>query len=249
MTRWRAFLLHVGLSALIAAGVVAVMMLVWFPGPFFRAMGGNDLVMILIGVDIVIGPVVTLVVFNRAKPRQLLRMDLAIIGLLQACALAYGVHVISVARPVYMVFTVDRFDLVAANDLREQELARVTDPRFQGIPWGRPRTVAVKTPADPNEQMRIIQSALQGADLQTFPQHYVDYASLAGRALKASQPIAVLRRRHPEAAAYIDSTLAGLGRSDADTRFLPLKARSRDYCVLVDARSGAVAGFLELYPW
>jgi hypothetical protein len=249
MNRWKAFAIHLGISATIGTIVVATMLLVWYPGPFFTAMGGNELVMILLGVDVVLGPLITLVVFDPRKAKRLLRMDLAVIGTLQAAALAYGVYVIAEVRPVYMVFTVDRFDLVAANDLKEAELARVADPEFQGIPWGRPRTIAVKSPTDPKEQIRIIQSALAGADLQTFPQYYVKYDALAARALKVSKPAAVLRKRHPDEAALIDRTLADLGRKEGDLRFLPLKARTRDYCVLLDAKTGAVAGFLELVPW
>jgi len=249
MNRWKAFAIHLGISALVGTSVITGMLAVWYPGPFFTAMGGNDLVMILLGVDVVLGPLITLIVFNPRKRPFLLRMDLAIIGTLQALALAYGVSVIAEARPVYMVFTVDRFDLVAANDLKPEELARVTDPRFQSVPWGRPRTIAVKGPTDAREQMRIIQSAFAGADLQTFPQYYVPYETLAKDAVAKSKPVSTLRRRHPEAEAQIDRALADLGRREADTNFLPLKARKRDYSVLIDAKTGAVAGFLELYPW
>lgn len=249
MNRWKACSIHLGISAAIGSIVVGAMLLVWYPGPFFTAMGGNDLVVILLGVDVVLGPLITLVIFNPAKGMRLLRLDLAVIGTVQALALAYGVHVIAEVRPVYMVFTIDRFDLVAATDLREEELARVADPEFKGVPWGRPRTVAVKSPADPREQIRVIQSALAGADLQTFPQYYVKYEALAARALKVSKPISALRQRHPEESARIDRELAALGRREEELRFLPLKARSRDYCVLLDAKDGAVAGFLELNPW
>ncbi len=249
MIRWKAFAIHLGISVVIGTAVISTMLAAWYPGPFFTAMGGNDLVMILLGVDVVLGPLVTLIVFNPKKRPVLLRLDLAVIGTIQAAALAYGVSVIAEARPVYMVFTVDRFDLVAANDIKDAELARVKDTRFQSLPWGRPPTVAVKSPTDPKEQMRIIQSALEGADLQTFPQYYVDYESLAALALKASKPYAVLRRRHPESLALLDRRLAELGRREEEVRFLPLKARKTDYGVLIDAKSGAVLGFLELYPW
>jgi len=249
MNRWKAFAIHLGISALVGTVVISTMLLVWYPGPFFTAMGGNDLFIILLAVHVVLGPLVTLIVFNPKKRPALLRLDLAIIGLVQAAALAYGVSVIAEVRPVYMVFTVDRFDLVAANDIKAAELARVKDPRFQSIPWGRPATIAVKSPTEPAEQMRIIQSALEGADLQTFPQYYVDYPSLAAQALGRSKPYSVLRRRHPESAALLDKRLAELGRREEEVRFLPLKARKTDYSVLVDAKSGAVLGFLEVYPW
>lgn len=249
MNRWKACAIHLAISACIGTVVIATMLLVWYPGPFFTAMGGNDLVLILLGVDVVLGPLVTFVIFDPKKRLALLRLDLAIIGTIQAAALAYGVSVIAEVRPVYMVFTVDRFDLVAANDIRDEELARVKDPRFASIPWGRPRTIAVKSPTEPREQMRIIESALAGADLQTFPQYYVEYGTLAARALKASKPYSVLRRRHPEALSLLDRRLAELGRREDEVRFLPLKARKTDYCVLIDAKGGEVLGFLELYPW
>jgi hypothetical protein len=212
-------------------------------------MGGNDLVIILLGVDVVLGPLITLIVFNPKKRMALLRLDLAIIGTIQAAALAYGVSVIAEVRPVYMVFTVDRFDLVAANDIKQAELARVKDSRFRTIPWGRPATIAVRSPTDSKEQMRVIQSALEGADLQTFPQYYTDYEEFAAQALKRSKAFSALRRRHPESLAVLDKRLAELGRREEEVRFLPLKARKTDYCVLLDAKSGAVLGFLELYPW
>lgn len=249
MNRWKAFALHLAIS--LAAGGIAVwaMLAVWYPDPFYAAMGGKDLVILLTAVTVVAGPVLTLVAFSPGKPARLLRLDAAIIGTLQAAALAWGIWAFAESRPVYMVFTVDRFDLVAASEIRDAELARVTDPRFRSVPWGKPRTIAVRSPRDPNEQLRIIQSALAGADLQTFPQYYVAYEALSREALRASRPVSDLRRRHPANGARLDRALAGLDRREDRTHFLPLKARSRDFCVLLDAWSGEVVGFLDLQPW
>lgn len=249
MTRWRAAAIHLAISAAIGVAVVAVALLVWYPEPFFDAMGGNELVLLLVAVDVVLGPLVTSVVFNPSKARRLMQLDLAVIAVLQLAALAYGLHVLVQARPVYMVFTVDRFDVVTVNDLRPEELARVKDPRFKAIPWGRPAIIAVESPADPNEQFRIIESALRGADLQTFPQYYVPYEKLAPAALKRSRPLERLRSGHADEAGRIDAELKRLGRSLEDTRYLPLKARKRDYSVLLDAKSGAVVGYLPIVPW
>lgn len=249
MNRWKASAIHLAISALVAIAVVAFMLLVWYPAPFFTAMGGNDLVMILIGVDVVLGPVVTLIIFNAKKGRRLLQLDLTVIALMQVAALAYGIYYLAAGRPAYMVFTVDRFDLVAVHELHSAELAKVTNPDFKGIPWGRPRTIAVATPKDQREQMRIFESAMRGADLQTFPQHYVPYEQFTAQALKHSKPVERLRKGHPEEAGYIGRVLKDLGRTEADTRFLPLKAKARDYSVLVDAKSGAVVGFLTIIPW
>ena len=246
MTRFKAFAIHLGISSCVAVAVIATMLFVWYPGPFFAAMGGNDLVMILVGVDVVLGPLITLIIFNVRKARHLLRLDFAIIGTLQLAALAYGISVIAEVRPIYMVFTVDRFDLVAASDVKDVELAKVARPEFKSVPWGRPRTIAVRTPSDPNEQFRIIQSALAGADLQTFPQYYVAYEELAAEALRRAKPIDKLVKTFP---AEMESALRDAGRTAGEVRYLPLKARVKDCSVLLDAKTGAVVAIVKVTPW
>lgn len=247
--RWKAFAIHLSISALIAAVVLSTMYFVWYPEPLFVAMGGNELVLILVGVDVVLGPLITLIIFNPAKGRRLLRMDLAVIALAQASALAYGVHVVAEARPVYVVFTIDRFDAVAANELFDKDFTKVKNPAFATRPWGRPRVIGVAMPTDPKEQLEVINWAVLGSDLQVFPQYYREYEELAPLALKRARPISELRRRHPDEKAQIDSALARIGRRDEDLRFLPLKARTRDLTVLLDAKTGAVAGYAEVNPW
>ena len=101
-SRWQAFLIHLGISALIAATVVALVLAVWYPPPYFAGMGGPVLLRLLIGVDVVLGPLITLIVFDPAKPR--LKYDLMTIAALQVAALAYGGMVMFEARPVYNVF-------------------------------------------------------------------------------------------------------------------------------------------------
>lgn len=249
MSRWQAAARHLAVSAVAGTLVVAAMLYIWYPGPFFTAMGGNDVALMTIGMAVAAGPLITLVVFGQSKRLVLLQMDLAIIGVLQAAAVAYGIHLVAESRPVYLVYAFDRFDVVAANDVRDEELARVTLAEYRALPWGRPMTVAVRKPRDPNEQLRVMMSAMAGADLQTFPQHYVPYELEADKAAKRSKPLGDLRRRHPQRAAHIDDEIAALGRREADTRFLPLRARVRDYAVLIDAKNGAIVGYLDVDPW
>lgn len=47
-------------------------------------------------------------------------MDLIIIVLLQLSALIYGLHTMAEGRPAWLVFNVDRFDLVRVNDIDER---------------------------------------------------------------------------------------------------------------------------------
>jgi hypothetical protein len=64
--------------------------LVWYPNPYREISGGRELFLILVTVDVILGPLITLSIFNPVKAWKVLRRDLAIVGLIQLAALGYG---------------------------------------------------------------------------------------------------------------------------------------------------------------
>src|SRR5215813_13196588 len=121
LNRWKAAALHLVISAVIAIVVIAVMLALWYPQPYFDAMGGMGLLKLLVGVDVAIGPLLTLIIFDTRK--KSLRFDLSVIAFLQIAALVYGVYIMFEARPVYTVFVKDRFEVVPADQLDAADLA------------------------------------------------------------------------------------------------------------------------------
>ena len=103
---------HLSISLAIALLAAILVFGLWYPGDFRLLAGGRGLFVLVMSVDVVIGPLLTFAVFNRTKGVRHLRRDLAVIATLQAAALAYGLHTVYVVRPVAMVFEVDRFRLV-----------------------------------------------------------------------------------------------------------------------------------------
>ena len=69
---------HLGLSVLVAVGVAVVVLGLWFPYPFRALSGGQHLFWIIVGVDVVCGPLLTTVLFNPAKSRRELTLDLSL---------------------------------------------------------------------------------------------------------------------------------------------------------------------------
>jgi hypothetical protein len=249
MSRWKAAGLHFLVCVAIAASVITLMIAVWYPSPLFRAMGGDHLVAIVIGVDVAIGPMITLVIFSPGKRQDLLRFDLMVIASLQLAALGYGVYVVAQARPAYIVFATDRFEVATANDILPQELAKVTRPEFREMPRSGPVRVGVVMPDDPGEQVRLMMSAAAGADLKTFPQYYVPYADQAQAAASRARPIALLRAAHPERKEQVAAAVAATGLEEDAMGFLPLRARRQDMAILVNAKDGAVMGYVAVDPW
>jgi hypothetical protein len=244
MSRWRASGIHLLLSVAIASAVLVFMLTVWYPRPLFEAAGGDRLIFILVAVDVTLGPLITLIIFRAGK--RGLKFDLAVIATLQLAALVYGVHTVYLARPVYLVFTKDRFDLVSAKDLDPRDLEKVTRPEFERLPLGRPRYIAAVSPSDPEARQKLLTASLQGKDLQMHPQYYVPYEQEVPNALARAQPVELILKRDPEG---VERRLRSAGRSRESVKFLPLRGQLTDGAVLLDAKTGAPLDIVLVDPW
>jgi len=246
--RLRASALYLAATATVATLVFLLMRWLWYPGALFPAAGGRDLFFLISGVDLVLGPLIVFIIYRPGKKG--LKFDLAAIGMVQLLALASGIWVLFESRPAYIVFIKDRFELVRANDLAEEDLAKVRNGPFARAPRAGPRVVGALLPKDPNEQFRIGMAAMQGGkDVHLLPQYYVPYDELKGDVMLKAFPMARLRSLNPSRTAEIDALEKRLGRGDADLRFLPMRAEKHDITVILDNVSAEVVDLVDLRPW
>lgn len=242
-TRWQAAGTHLLISAVIAVAVLAAMLTTWYPPPLFEAEGGRGLLFILVAVDVVIGPSITLIIFKPGKPG--LRFDLSVIATLQMGALIYGCYVVSEARPVFIVFVKDQFEIVRAVELGQRELEQAGRPEFRTLPLTGPVLAAIEPPTDAKEREDLLFSALAGGkDMRHFPKYYVAYAEYRKEVLVKGQPLDRVRKREPDLAAVIEKYLADSGRKESDVLYLPLRARRGFIAALVDANTGELVKIL-----
>lgn len=211
---------------------------VWYPGAFWRMAGGRDLFLLIVSVDVVLGPLLTFAIFNPGKGWGRLKFDLVVIALLQLSALFYGLSTVAQARPVYLVHTGDRFNLVAAGDLSESDLALAERPEFARVSWGGPRLVGTRTPVDEAERSALIQDSMLGKDVQLQPKFYVPYEESSARVAAYALPLQKLRDKNPgpEARELLENTLRSLPQEPQTLRWLPILARTQEWVVLLDAR-------------
>ena len=236
-TRWQASATHFLISLLIGLGMLLLMLELWYPSPLFEAAGGNGLFLIVVGVDIVIGPLITLVIFKLGKPG--LKFDLAAIAVLQLAALTYGARIVYLAHPAYIVFVKDRFEIATPVELAPIELARARFEQFRSPPWGRPVFVASDFPTDPAERNALMRAMFEGLDVQNFPKYWVPYEQRTSQVLAKAETIAQLRKSDPEVARAVDDYLAKSGIKESAVRYLGLRAREAWVAVLVDPQSAA----------
>ncbi|MEO8344265.1 MAG: TfpX/TfpZ family type IV pilin accessory protein [Betaproteobacteria bacterium] len=246
-TRRQAALIHLGLSVLVAATIVAVMFLLWYPSPWFAAAGGGTLLLLLVGVDVVLGPLLTLVVFDPAK--KSLVYDLAVIVMLQVAALIYGVHVMASARPAFVVYLRGQFDVVTANDVITEGMAGAKLPEFQTVPWTGPRLAAARMPVDPGQQMQIaMESATGGPDFTAYPRYYIPYATASREAAGQGKPLAMLAEKNAASAETVARFVARSGKPVEALVYLPLRSRTDDMAIVLGKFEGEVLGVLALNP-
>ena len=239
--------MHLAASVLIAGLTFVIAFELWYPGALFSSAGGRQLFLLIAGVDVTLGPLLTTIVFVPGK--RGLAFDIVVIVMLQCAALSYGVWVLFQARPAYIAFVKDRFELVRANDIPDAELARAANGPYASLPLAGPKVVGTRMPSDPAEQTRVIISGIGGVDLQSFPQYYVDYDRVRSDARGRSKPLAQLRALNPADGAAIDRIVAASARTEGGLAFLPMRAGRLDLTVILDARTGEVVTVAALRPW
>lgn len=242
----KAALVHLALSGLVAAIAAGLVFALWYPYPYREVSGGRDLFLLVVAVDIVLGPLLTFAVFNLAKPRAELRRDLGVIVALQLAGLAYGLWTVNVARPVHMVFEYDRFRVVHQVEIPLELMDRVP-PGIGAVPWGRPTLLTLRPFRSAQENSDMTLQALQGVPLSARPELWQTYDAGRGDVLKAARPATQLKSRFPQRAAEIEDILRRSGRDAAGAAYLPLVARKAEaWTVLLDATTAEVIGYLPL---
>jgi hypothetical protein len=239
---------HLALSALLAALVLVVVLLTWYPQPLAQLLGVGSILLIMLGVDVVLGPIFTLIVFDRSKKR--LAWDLATIAVVQLAALVYGLYTLEQGRPAFIVLVADRFEIVSPAEITPADRAAAKDNPFAMPHLAGPRWVSVRMPDSASERSKILFEALQtGRDVQHHPQLYVDYDSQVSVALTRSLPMSTLRALNPSSGNEIDAAVAATGLSESALRYFPMRGPASDGAVLVSQADGRVLKVLPLIPW
>lgn len=247
MSRWKAATLHLSISMMIGLVTAALLLLVWYPPPLFHAAGADTLVLLLVSVDLGLGPLLTLVVFKSGK--RGLKFDLSVIALAQAIALVYGLSVVLRARPVFIATAVDRLVVVTADELDPADLAKASKPEFRHLSLTGPILVGTRIPTDWRERNTVLFSSTAGKDIEEYPQYYIDYAQAAPKLLERAKPLDALPARDEAQRRLVAAALAKLGKHETDVVWVPMVARRANLVMLLDRHSGNPLKALLINPW
>lgn len=233
----RAALFHFISTACVAA-IAGLLVLLWYPGQMREMLHGFDMYGILIGLELGLGPLMSLVIYNPSKTKLHLVMDYTLVGAVQISALLYGLYVVSISRPVFLVFVKDRIEVISAVELLKVD---IEEGGVVGKPsWFGPKRVCVAFPNAPKEKSDLLVSALNGRDIQLFPKYY--------RECSESE---VLNKTFPKERLFTDTKIKPgdlpAKFEEGDFRWLPLITRFGDWLVIYT--DGGKEQYLNLNPF
>lgn len=239
--RVRAFIIHLLISLAIACISMSMVFLVWYPAPLPKALGVTQVFLMMVAIDVVLGPLLTLLV---AKPnKKTLKFDLAVIGLVQLLALVYGLYHIFIARPTYIAFDLMRFEIVQANAIPVEDKQKATPPYNQSH-FFRPKWVAVTAPKDIAEtNNRTFIEVQTGVASSMRPSLYETIDHQLPTIFAKAKPINMLYQYNDKQ--QVDNIIA---KNSTATDFLPLKAPVVNMSVLLDRKNQKVLDIVDLRP-
>ncbi len=240
--------IHLLLSLAVAALAAVLVFGIWYPYPYREISGGRELFLLVVSVDVILGPLITLAIFNRAKPWKVLRRDLAVVALLQLGALGYGLWTVFVARPVHMVFEKDRLRVVHAIEVPLNLLPK-TAPNVTAMPILGPTRLSLRAFADNKERTEVMFAELEGLPWGVRPDFWQPYEADIPAILKAAKPVGGpngLKTKFASRAADIDKVLVSTARPPATLLYLPVLSRSIAWTAFLDPVTADIVAYMPL---
>ncbi len=164
--RLQAFSLHLLSSATVLTLILGSLYFGWYRWPGWHLTDVTRVVLVMVCVDVVLGPTLTFIIANKNKPRRELVRDIGIIVAVQLCALIYGSVSLWNGRPLYYAFSESVLQLVQAYDIdsAEAEDGRRQNPKLAPHWYSLPRWIWAPLPQNAEESQKIVASAVAGGD-------------------------------------------------------------------------------------
>jgi len=240
----KAFSIHLVLSTLLISSFFLFAIYQWFPNSSLELSGIKDVLFIIIGADLVLGPVLTFMVFNPAK--KSLKFDLVAIIILQLSMFIYGAYTVYIAHPVYITFTIDRFTLVSARD------AKPDNAKFEEykIPkYSKAVYAYVESPKTPEERNKLLFSSIKGGlDLDAFSEYYLPFNDNIKNIISKGWLVDNIFTTN-EQKEELSKFLKDNNINQENIIFLPAQGKAKFMTFVVDKKTAKPIKVFDIDPW
>lgn len=244
LSRFQAFTIHLLISSAILGGFLSIVFFIWYPQPFFVVEGLVQIVWVLVGVDIVLGPALTLVVFKSGKPG--LKRDMSIIAGIQILGFVYGAHTFFVERPAYAVmYDSDFFDVVSASSMKEIAKSDAT-LAYSGV--GGPVIVYVDAPTEIDDLRNILEDMEKGGpSIDRRPEYFRPLEGYINKKFEFSRDLDELQKL-PGNEAEISKFKSEYGERVSGFAFFPITGKLTSRLLAIDKKTETVVDYVDINP-
>ena len=246
MTRAALFARRFTATASVLLLAFVVIRLLWFPGGYFLISGVGKLFLVLVAVNLVVGPGLSTLVYKPGK--RGLKFDLIVIACVEIAILGWAMHEIQARQPAFLVFAVDRFELVSVSEVDPEPL---NNSQLATRPGIFPRLIYAELPTDVDVMNRLIdETVLLGMrDIDRRPEFWKPYAQGMSFIKEAAIPLSALLSVNDVRAGPINEWLARQELAADAYLYLPVKGRAADGTMILHADIGYPVDVLAIDPW
>lgn len=236
----RAAVVHFGLSVVVAALIAFFVFSLWFPYPYRELAGGSELFMLVIAVDLVCGPLLTLVLYSPTKPKREMRTDISLIVVIQLLALCYGIWTVWQVRPLFVVQEADRLTLISRANLALNDLDSLPN-ELKPSYFGGPVQVSLRELTVGEREKLNAEIKAGGHDGSEHPSFYMKYDG--AKAYDNGNRLKNLLRTNPALQTQISRVLTKSAIKDLEQlRYLYVVGRR--YGIAVINQKGGIEGYI-----
>jgi hypothetical protein len=246
--RLKAFGAHLLCSAFALTLVLGALYLGWYHWPGWHLTEATHVVLVMVGVDVVVGPLITVIIANPRKPRRELARDIAMVVIVQLTALGYGTTTLWSGRPLYYAFSVNSLQVVQASDIDPAAASTARKQKLELAPhwYSLPRWIWAPFPKDPKEADRIFQGLMQGGyDIAGLPQYYKTWQEGLPELRTQLQKVGDIRFFSPKARAVLTKRMQAAGLATDQANAIALTGRGSSLLAVIDPRSLKLLAIIE----
>lgn len=233
--RIRFFLSHLSISLFSGIFLWYLVFFVWYPLPLAKALGVSELVLLVLLIDVIIGPILGLAVYKEHK--KSLKYDLSIIVFIQIFAFSYGLNTLFQGRPSWIVFDYSAFHIVKYSDVEKESLNTATED--QKPLWFATKFVSLDAP-NSNSLIRN-----HGNQFIIYsPWYYQALDQKQDRLKSAALPLSLLNN-YNEA----DKVKEILNENHNADSWIALSAPVTDMVILLNKEQAEIVRIVDLRPW
>lgn len=236
--RGKAFIGHLIFSIILLCLALYLLYFVWYPSPLVSAMGVMQIYLLVLGIDLILGPLLTAVVYKHNK--KVFLRDLTIIIILQLTAFFYGLYTIERGRPAFAVFVVDDIELVSPISVKTQNLSQDIDYNL----LSKPLWIGAPFSDDPVLNKKQKQEEIVDGNTMVFRTEY--YRPLQQYSIKVVQKMHQIEQL--EKFNTVEQVKTQLADYPNAAGWLPVKAPQVDMVALYD-KHGYPLAIVNLRPW